>query len=199
MKISKLEGIKLLDKLNMPCVELLDISKILDGTIPIDYGISVRLSPKDKWVKWNVGLPSINRRTDVEEVREFVDKYKGKYNVFAHKSVRPEIIGTLSKMKDQLAIETYKTYEDKGDEIVDNRIIVPVIGDRFYINKMTLMKEDENDFNNFRKVIMYLKDVPFSEYEMEYVIEDGDVAFMDFTVADSREYNSFQNIYNERY
>ena len=70
MKISKLEGIKLLSELNMPTVKLLDIRQILEGKEPLKEGISVRLSPKSKLVKWNVGLPSINRRTNLDEIRE---------------------------------------------------------------------------------------------------------------------------------
>ena len=71
MKICKLDGIKLLQKLGIPTVKLMDISKIISGEIPIDKGngISVRLSPKDKSVKWDVGLPSINRRKNLSEVR----------------------------------------------------------------------------------------------------------------------------------
>lgn len=198
MKISKLEGIKLLSELNMPTVELLDIKEILNGQKKIDKGISIRLSPKSKLVKWNVGLPSINRRTDLEEIKEFVEEYEDKYIVFAHESVRPESIGTLSKLKEALVIETYKSYEDKHDEIIDNRVIVPTLGDKLLISHMEMLRDDKIDFNNFRRVIMYLKGIPFSEYEMEYVIQDGEVVFMDFTVADSREYKAYNEFKSER-
>lgn len=36
MKICKLDGIKLLQELGIPTVELMDISKIITGQIPID-------------------------------------------------------------------------------------------------------------------------------------------------------------------
>ena len=62
MKISKLEGVKLLSELNMPTVKLLDIRQILEGKEPLKEGISVRLSLKSKLVKWNVGLPSIKQK-----------------------------------------------------------------------------------------------------------------------------------------
>lgn len=198
MKVSKLEGIKLLNELGMPTVELLDISGILNGQVSIDEGISVRLSPKSKLVKWNVGLPSINRRTNIDEVREFVERYQDDYLVFAHKSVRPQSIGTLSKFPESVVAETYKSYEDKGDGIIDNRVTVPMRGDKLFISKMELLKKDETDFNNFRKVLLYLNKIPFSEYETEYVIEDNNVVFMDFTVSDTRQYKIYDNIYGER-
>ena len=194
MEISKLEGIKLLSELNMPTVKLLDIRQILEGKEPLKEGISVRLSPKSKLVKWNVGLPSINRRTNLDEISEFVEQYQNQYIVFAHKSVIPESIGTLSKLEDCLAIETYKSYEDKHDEIIDNRIIVPMLGDKMHISRMEMLREDEQDFKNFRKVLMHLKGIPFSQYEMEYVIENGDVVFMDFTVANNREYQAYKEL-----
>ncbi len=53
MKISKLEGIKLLSELNMPTVKLLDIRQILEGKEPL-----------------------INRRTNLDEIREFVEQYQ---------------------------------------------------------------------------------------------------------------------------
>ena len=198
MKVSKLEGIKLLNELGMPTVKLLDISGILNGQISIDEGISVRLSPKSKLVKWNVWLPSINRRTNIDEVREFVERYQDDYLVFAHKSVRPQSIGTLSKFPESVVAETYKSYEDKGDGIIDNRVTVPMRGDKLFISKMELLKRDETDFNNFRKVLLYLNKIPFSEYETEYVIEDNNVVFMDFTVSDTRQYKIYDNIYGER-
>ena len=194
MKISKLEGIKLLSELNMPTVKLLDIRQILDRKEPLEEGISVRLSPKNKLVKWNGGLPSINRRTNLDEIREFVEQYQDQYIVFAHKSVIPESIGTLSRLEKSLVIETYKSYEDKHDEIIDNRIVVPMLGNKMYISHMEMLRKDKQDFKNFKKVLMHLKGFPFSQYEMEYAIENDDVVFMDFTVANDREYQVYKEL-----
>lgn len=131
-------------------------------------------------------MPSINRRKDLSEVREFIQEYIGRYEVFAHETVRPEILGTVSRFSDELAIETYEDYDKKHEQEVSNRLIVPVIGDRFLINKMRLQKNDEKDFNRFKEVIMYLKKIPFEKYDAEYVFQDGKVIFMDFTVPDER-------------
>lgn len=194
MKICKLDGIKMLQELGIPTVQLMDISKIIAGEIPIDNGngISVRLSPKDNSVKWDVGLPSINRRKDISEVREFIQKYKEKYHVFAHETVRPEILGAVSRFSDEIAIETYKDYDKKHEQEIDNSVVIPVIGNRFLVNKMQLRKKDERDFNRFREVIMYLRKIPFEVYDAEYVFQDGKVIFMDFTVPDERQFTQYQ-------
>lgn len=138
MKICKLDGIKMLQKLGIPTVQLLDVSKIIAGEISIDEGngISVRLSPKDRSVKWDVGLPSINRRKNISEVREFIQKYKEKYDIFAHETVRPEILGAISRFGDELVIETYKDYDKKHEQEIDNCVTIPVMGNRFLVNKM---------------------------------------------------------------
>lgn len=193
MKVCKLDGIKMLQKFGIPTVKLIDISKIVTGDIPIDTGngISVRLSPKDKSVKWDVGLPSINRRKDLSEVREFVQKYKEDYEVFAHETVRPEILGAVSRFGNELVIETYEDYDKKHEQEIDNSVTIPVIENRFLINKMQLQKKDERDFNRFRKVIMYLRQIPFERYDAEYVFQDGEVIFMDFTVPDERQVSQY--------
>lgn len=200
MKICKLEGIKLLQKLRIPTVNLLDVSKIITGQIPIntDNGISVRLSPKDKNVRWDVGLPSINRRKDLLEIKEFVEKYNEKYNVFAHETVRPEILGTVSRFSDELVIETYDDYDKKYAQEISNSVRIPVIGNRFLINEMRLQKKDEKDFCRFKQVIMYLRQIPFEKYDAEYVFQDGKVIFMDFTVPDVRQFEQYRNYIDER-
>ena len=194
MKVCKLDGIKMLQRLGIPTVQLMDISKIDTGDIPIDMGngISVRLSPQDKSVKWDVGLPSINRRKDLSEVKEFVQKYKEDYEVFAHETVRPEILGAISRFGDELVIETYKDYDKKHEQEIDNSVTIPVTGNRFLVNKMQLKKKDEKDFNRFKEVIMYLRKIPFEVYDAEYVFQDGKVIFMDFTVPDEKQFTQFQ-------
>lgn len=193
MKICKLDGIKMLQKLGIPTVQLMDISKIITGEIPIDEGngISVRLSPKNKSAKWDVGLPSINRRKDISEVRKFIQEYIGRYEVFAHETVRPEILGTVSRFNDELVVETYEDYDKKHEQEISNRVIIPVIEDRFLINKMRLQKNDEKDFKRFKEVLMYLKNIPFEKYDAEYVFQDGKVIFMDFTVPDERQVSQY--------
>lgn len=194
MRICKLDGIKMLQRLGIPTVKLMDISKIITGEIPIDTGngISVRLSPKDKNVKWDVGLPSINRRKDLSEVIEFIQRYREKYNVFAHETVRPELLGAVSRFGDELVIETYEDYDKKHEQEINNSVTVPIIGGRFLINEMRLQKKDERDFQRFSKAIMYLRKIPFEKYDAEYVFQDGKIIFMDFTVPDERQFSQNQ-------
>ena len=40
---------------------------------------------------------------------------------------------------------------------------------------MEMLKKDENDFKNFKKVILLLSDMPFEQYDIEYVIQNREV------------------------
>lgn len=199
MKVTKLEGIKLLETFNLPTVERLDISKIITGEISIENGISVRVSPKSKSSRWNVYLPSIHNCKSKEEVGRFVQE-NSFYEVFAHETVKPELIGSISRMEknDSVVIETYKNFEQRKKEIVNNRMVIPFYADRLWISHLKLLKEDKEDFKNFRKVIMYLKDIPFAQYDMEYVIQNGEVIFTDLTLPDDKEYNMYKILIDDK-
>lgn len=184
MILTKYEGIKKMQELNIPTITFLDLDELLSNDNPITDEISVRLSPKSKMISWNVGLPSINRRTDKKEIQEFVDKYKNNYIVFAHKTVKPNKIGTICKFEDSLVIETYNNFDEKHDEMIDNRIIVPMLGDRYNLSRIELLKDSKEDLTNFKNVIEYLKRIPYDNYEMEYVIQDDGIIFIDFTISD---------------
>lgn len=60
-------------------------------------------------------------------------------------------------------------------KIIDNRDIISIICDRIGISKMEMLKKDENDFKNFKKVILLLSDMPFEQYDIEYVIQNREV------------------------
>ena len=49
-----------------------------------------------------------------------------------------------------------------------------------------MAKENKEDFKNFSKVVMLTKDIPFDEYDMGYVVEDGNVIFTDLTLPDTK-------------
>lgn len=198
MQISKLDGIKLLNKLGLPTVKLLNVSEILSGQTPIDEGISIRLSPKNKSKKWNVGLPSIHKRKNIEEIKEFIDENSKENLVFAHKTVNPDIIGSISRLENEVVIESYKDYEQRYDEIINNSVTIPVIGERLIVSRLKMLNENQQDFEEFKKVIMYLTKIPYNRYDMEYVIENGNVIFMDFTVADFKECSRYEKLPEER-
>ena len=199
MKMSKLEGIQILEKLKLPTINRLDIGKILNGQIPLNEGVSVRVSPKGSSFDRNVYLPSIHNCDDIEAIKEFIDMHKN-YNIFAHYTVKPEVIGSISKLEHtkSIVIETYRDFNERKIGIIDNRITIPIMFDRLWISKMEILKKDVNDFKNFKKVIWILNNIPFEQYDIEYVIQDGEVILTDLTVPDVKEYQSYKNFFLER-
>lgn len=63
---------------------------------------------------------------------------------------------------------------------------------------MDILKKDENDFKNFKKIILFIKDIPFKQYDIEYVIQNGEVIFTDLTLPDAKEYQSYKTFFIER-
>lgn len=198
MKMSKLDGIKIMEFLKIPTISRMNISKIIDGEIPIDCGVSIRVSPKTKNDKWNVYLPSIHGCTDVEEIKRFINE-NGKYEIFAHKTVKPDVLGSISKLEytNSIIMEIYNDFNDRKNEIIKNRMIIPINNDKIWVSHLEMSKNDPEDFKNFKKVIMYLKDIPFSQYDMEYVIQDGEVMFTDLTLPDGRENATCRSLIKE--
>lgn len=197
MGTNKLEGIKILEFLKIPTVKRLNLHEIITGDKPIEEGLSIRVSPK-RWssaTHQNVWLPSIHGCTNRDRIREFVKENSNRYDVFAHKTVNPDVIGSVSKFEEELVLETFADFGQRKLEKVANRMTVPVEGGRILVNKLQLKENDEGDFENFRKVLMHLKKMPFTVYDAEYVIEDGKVVFTDLTIPESREYKDFKDIF----
>lgn len=199
MQLNKKEGISFLKKFGLPTVKTIEATDLMEKETDLESGLSVRLSSKSSADR-NVMLSSIHNCKDVNVINRFISENQGKYDIIIHKTVKPQTIGSISKLKfrESIIIETFKNFEDRKREIVDNRVIIPILGDKMYISKLEMLKKDKIDYNNFRKVIILLKDIPFEEYDMEYVIEDGNVVFTDLTLPNNREYNSFKNFIDER-
>lgn len=200
MKLNKEEGIKFMQELNIPTIETIDVNKVITGQVDLKKGLSVRVSPIGKTSHTNVYLPSIHNCTDIKEIRDFIDKYKGKYRIFMHETVKPETIGSVSKLdfRNSIVIETYKNFSERKEEKVDNRVIIPLYGDKMMISKLEMLRRDEGDYKSFRKVIYCLRDLPFSNYDMEYVIQNGSVMFTDLTLPDNCEYLYLKEYLNEK-
>ena len=177
LKINKKEGLLLLSKLKLPTVELIDYEGLTSNDERIKLGLSVRLSPK-KNCSSCVGLQSIHNCTDYKKITDFIEQNK-KDN---------DIIGSISKLlyRDSIILETYRNLADRKNEIIGNRMVIPMIGGRLFISKLSMAKENKEDFKNFSKVVMLIKDIPFDEYDMEYVVEDGNVIFTDLTLPDTK-------------
>ena len=199
MKMSKLEGIQLLEELKLPTIKKLNIEKLINGEIPLRDGVSVRVSPKGYAFDRNVYLPSIHNCTDIDTIKKFLNKNR-MYDIFAHYTVKPETIGSISKLNhtSSIILETYSDFNKRKMEIIDNRVIIPIICDRVWISKMKMLKKDENDFKNFKKVILLLSDIPFEQYDIEYVIQDGNVILTDLTLPDVKEYQNYKSFLNNK-
>ncbi len=73
-------------------------------------------------------------------------------------------------------------------------MVIPMIGGRWFISKLSMAKENKEDFKNFSKVVMLIKDIPFVEYDMEYVVEDGNVIFTDLTLPGTKTISYLKDI-----
>lgn len=199
MKMTKIEGLQLLEILKLPTLKILDIKQILDGQISLEQGLSLRVSPKESNFATNVCLPSIHNCSDINAIISFIEANKN-YNIFAHYTVKSEVIGSISKLEHthSIIIETYKNFEERKREIINNRVTIPIFYDKLWISKMEILKKDENDFKNFEKIILFLKDIPFKQYEIEYVIQNGKVIFTDLILPDIKEYKNYKMFFIEK-
>ena len=127
--------------LKVPSVELIDPNLLDDNSGILKEGLSVRISPKEN-MQNNVYLPSIHNQTNLSEIREFMGKYQRDFNIIVHKTVKPEIIGSVSKYQlspedEKLVIELFKDFKDRAEGRIKNRAILPVAGGRIMVSRIT--------------------------------------------------------------
>lgn len=192
MKVSKIEGLKMLQILDFPTIEPIDPNLLDENSQVLKQGLSVRTSPK-KNAENNVYLPSIHNCTNLNEVRDFIKEHQSQYHIIVHPTVKPEQIGSISRYEaeeDKVIIEIFEDFEKRKKGIIENRVIVPVKGERFAISQLEIQKKDEDEFNLFGKVIKEVKYMPFEKYDAEFVVEGGKVLFTDLTIQgrEDREY-----------
>ena len=184
MAINKKEGIELLGKYGLPIVQMIDINSILNSTEEITDGLTVRLSPKTNGTR-NVMLPSIYNCKDKKKISDFIKKYGKKYNVFMHKTIDAEKIGSVSKIlgynESKLILEIFNSFNDREKEIIHNRMTIPIYGGRYMISKLNLSKKNSEDYMQFIEIYRKIRKLPFSSFELEFFIKDGNILFTDFT------------------
>ncbi len=177
----------MLSSYGLPTVQMLDIQSVLNGTEEIVDGLTIRLSPKGNHTR-NVMLPSIYNCRDKEKIRDFVKMYSNRYNVFMHKTIDAERIGSVSKINgsyDSLMIlEMFKSFNDREKEIIHNRMTIPILGGRYLISGLKLMKSNQEDYMQFIDVFQKMRKLPFLSFESEFFIKDGKVLFTDFTTEE---------------
>lgn len=184
MKMSKIEGIKMLKILDFPTVETIDPNFLDENSYVLKQGLSVRTSPR-RDLENNADLPSIHNCTDLKELREFIEEHKGEYYTIVHKTVTSEQIGSISRFEadtDKLVIEIFEDFKKRKEGIVKNRVILPIMGDKFMANQLQMKEENAQEFQIFSEVIKDVKYMPFKKFDAEFVVEDGKVLFTDLTI-----------------
>jgi|GEM_PF-4303904 len=191
-KLNKREGLDLLKHYQLPIVQILNTEELLKSNAEIKEGLSVRLSPPklsrfaSSTEDRNVYLPSIHNCKDIEQIKAFINEHSKKYNAFIHKTVKPELIGSASRLEtwsnSKLAMDIYKNLDDRKHDIIHNSMTMPVFGDVFMTKDIEMKRQDEQDYKTFIEVFQYLRKFPLRTYNLEYVIENGSVLFTDLSV-----------------
>lgn len=140
MKMSKKEGLETLNMLNVPSVELIDPNLLDENSHALKEGLSVRISPKVS-TQNNVYLPSIHNQASLGEIRKFIGKYQKDFDIIVHRTVKPEIIGSISKYQlspeeEKLIIELFRDFHDRANGEIKNRAILPVAGGRIIVSRV---------------------------------------------------------------
>lgn len=200
MKMSKIEGLKMLKILDFPTVEQIDPNLLDENSQVLKEGLSVRTSPKRDRDD-NTSLPSIHNCTNLHELRSFIQEHKSEYYTIVHKTVTPEAIGSISRFEagtDKLSIETYEDFGKRKNEIIKNRVTVPIMGEKFAISQLEMQEENPEDFKLFSEVIRDVKYMPFKKFDAEFVVQNGKVVFTDLTIQ-SREDSQYAEELEKRF
>ena len=177
----------MLKLLGLPTIEQIDPNLLDENSEILKQGLSVRTSPK-KDLSDNVYLPSIHNCTDLNELRAFIKEHQSEYHIIVHKTITSQI-GSVSRYEagtEKVIIENFEDFEKRKQGIIKNRMIVPILGERFMVNDLQLQETNEQDFKLFSKVLQEVKYMPFKKFDMEFVAEDGKILFTDLTI-DSRQ------------
>ena len=191
MRLSKLDGLKMLKMLNFPTVDLIDPKQLNENSEVLSQGLSVRTSPK-KDMASNVYLPSIHNCTNLSEIHNFINEHEKDYNIIVHKTVRPKQIGSVSRYgnllgEEMLSIDTFYDFTTRRQEIIKNQATLPIYGGRFLISKLEVKNKDEEDFKVFSKVIQDVRHMPFKKFDAEFILdEDGQILFTDLTIQSDK-------------
>lgn len=184
MKMSKVEGLKMLELLDFPTVQQVNPNLLDENSYVLKQGLSVRTSPKEDRGN-NVNLPSIHNCTDLSEIRNFIQQHRNEYHMIVHKTVKPQQIGSISRFEagtDKVIIEIFEDFKKRKDGIIKNRVIFPVMGEKFMVNQLEMEQQNAQEFKVFSEVIKDVKYMPFKKFDAEFVIEEGKVVFTDLTI-----------------
>lgn len=176
--MNKIGGLELLENWNFPTLELLTINDLENNLNVLQEGVSVRLSSKGN-DNIDVFLNSIHNVHDINIIKHFIVNNKDKYDIIIHKTVKPDIIGTVSKYSnnyyDIVVIELYNDFLDRSHGIISSRAVIEMHGNM-------VISVDNNSFEPkslFYELVNYLKYIELDEYTIEFVIENKKLIFTD--------------------
>lgn len=176
--MNKIGGLELLENWNFPTLELLTINDLEDNPKVLQEGVSVRLSSKGN-NNIDVFLDSIHDVHDINIIKSFIYKNKDKYDILIHKTVKPDIIGTISGYSnnhhDIVVIELYQNFLDRSHGIVLSRAITEKLGNM-------IIDIDNNSFVSkslYYELMMYLRYIELDDYNIEFVVEKNKIIFTD--------------------
>lgn len=180
--MSKLEGISYLKKCGFQIPELLNYHTIINSNEPIKEPLSLRLSSKHAKGP-DVYLPSIHNCIDREKMKDFYEQYHLNYDIIVHKTVNPNIIGSISKYfvhdSYKIIIETYKDFIERKQSIIDYREIYSSISGKFWqANGYETLK--------YNYIIGLVNKIPYDNFDIEFVIEKDKLIFTDFYSKDMK-------------
>ena len=189
--MSKIEGLEMLKMLDFPTVDSIDPNLLDENSQVLKQGLSVRTSPKEK-LENNANLPSIHNCTDLSELRKFIEEHKSEYDIIVHKTVKPEQIGSISRYEnyveaEKLVIETFEDFQKRKEGFIKNRVILPVMGEKFMVSQLEMKEKDPQEFKLFSQVVRDIRYLPFRKFDAEFVVEDGKVLFTELTIQGKKD------------
>lgn len=177
--MNKIDGLELLNEWNFPTLELLTIDDLEHNPYLLHEGVSVRLSSRGNNENVDVFLNSIHNVHDINRVKKFIIDNKDKYDIIIHKTVKPDIIGTISKYNnyyhDIIAIELYNNFQDRSHGIISSRAITEMMGN-------IILEIDNDKFASkalYLELMMLLRYIDLDDYTIEFVLENNKLVFTD--------------------
>ena len=180
--MNKLKGILFLKQNSLPTIDLISFENIMKEDYIIEQGLSVRLSNK-KNENIDVNLPSIHNCYNKAEIKKFVNMYSKNYNVLIHKTVKPTLIGSISKYnvnkQDKIVIEIFNDFVERKQEIIYTREMFELVGDHYL--------RPETNSGKYIEIANLVKNIPLGCFDIEFVVENNQIIFTDFY---SKEYTN---------
>lgn len=179
--MNKKDGLEFLQQYDLPTIKLLGFEDVWNEPSLIDSGLSLRLANKNDGI--DVMLPSKHNVTDMNDVLSFYQKYYRDYDILIHKTINPQIIGSISKYLlsdyDTIVIEIFKDFYERQKGVIKERVIITLLDKR-------IIKIDNQGIINkkiLKEIMENIIDIPYDTFDLEFVY-DNNLIFTDFYSKD---------------